>query len=106
MSSNLGIYSTHLDIHLDIIGISGHGWAYFVSWVAADAKLRCLLRAPKAGVLSMVLYAGEHPCPDGNTPEAAVQVGGALSVTTLHSLSARTFAHLIFVYGDLEVEDQ
>ena len=54
----------------------------------------------------MVLYAGEHPCPDGNTPEAAVQVGGALSVTTLHSLSARTFVHLIFVYGDLEVEDQ
>ena len=47
----------------------------------------------------MVLYAGEHPCPDGNTPEAAVQVGVTLAVTTLHSLFARAFAHLIFVYG-------
>ena len=54
----------------------------------------------------MVIYAGEHPCPDGNTPGAAMQVGVTLAVTTLHSLFTRAFAHLIFVYGDLEVEDQ
>ena len=84
-----------------------HIWTWLGTFCQlADAELRCLLRAPKAGVLSMVIYAGEHPCPDGNTPGAAMQVGVTLAVTTLHSLFTRAFAHLIFVYGDLEVEDQ